>query len=328
MRRKFVTVAVLMVVLIAVLDIWAADPAPAPVKKDVVPADKMFVYKHSGGKPREIQVFFPPNHDPAKAKVPGVILFHGGGWAPGTGVDYFRDACQYFASRGLVAASATYQTLPKEGNGNLAYGAIKVPCTVDAKSAIRWMKQHAEELGIDPKKLIVGGGSAGGHIAVLATTNPGLNDPDDPKDIDTSVVAYMLFNPAFSKRDSETPDVDAMRYLKADFAPAIVFFGTQDGWYIHDYSLLHNRFKELKIENRIQLWIAVGQTHGFFCGDNNPWLEVCLVEADRFLASLGLLQGEPTAKPLADPEKRLRRIGPEEELVPYKTRKDDPFWNQ
>ena len=54
-------------------------------------------------------------------------------------------------------------------------------CISDAKSAIRWFKQHANELGIDPKRIIAGGGSSGGHVCLLATTNPGLNDPNDPK---------------------------------------------------------------------------------------------------------------------------------------------------
>ena len=47
------------------------------------PAGKRYVYKHSGGDPREIEVFFPPNHDPAKSRAPGLILFHGGNWEIG-----------------------------------------------------------------------------------------------------------------------------------------------------------------------------------------------------------------------------------------------------
>ncbi len=45
------------------------------------------------------------------------------------------------------------------------------------------------ELGIDPARVITGGGSAGGHISALATMNPGLDAPADPQDIGTSVAA-------------------------------------------------------------------------------------------------------------------------------------------
>ena len=76
------------------------------------PPGKPYVYKQSGGAPREMEIYFPPNHDPAKAHVPGVILFHGGAWTGGT-LSQFRNACGYFASRGLVAATVNYRMLSK-----------------------------------------------------------------------------------------------------------------------------------------------------------------------------------------------------------------------
>ena len=45
------------------------------------PAGKRYVYKQSAGEPREMEIFFPPNHDPAKSRAPGLILFHGGNWS-------------------------------------------------------------------------------------------------------------------------------------------------------------------------------------------------------------------------------------------------------
>ncbi len=59
-----------------------------------------------------MEIYFPPNHDPAKAKVPGMILFHGGAWLGGS-LDEFRDTCAYFASRGLVCATVDYQVSVK-----------------------------------------------------------------------------------------------------------------------------------------------------------------------------------------------------------------------
>ena len=200
----------------AVLPALAADQSIEPGKK--------FTYKQSAGAPQELEVYFPPNWKAGGPKVPGVLLFHGGAWAGGD-LSMLRPQCAYFASRGLVAITANYRML-KRGEGKISDAGVlenKRVCTTDAKSAIRWAKQHSDELGLDPQRLIVGGGSAGGHIAVLATTNPGLNDPQDAKDLDTSVAAYVLFNPALSGKDSVDPEVDALKHLTVKFAPAIMF---------------------------------------------------------------------------------------------------------
>lgn len=257
---------------------------------------KVFVYKQTGSKPQEMEVYFPPNWDPAKNKVPGLIMFHGGGWGGGT-LDQFRYACRYFASRGLVAATVNYQraskmdTAPNESR--------KRVCITDAKSAIRWMKQHATELGIDPARIITGGGSAGGHICMLATNNPGLNDPADPKEVDTSVVAYLLFNPAFSADDSADAEVDVLKHLKATLPPAILFFGTKDSWKKGSDTAL-KRLKDLG-NSTTELWLAEGQAHSFF--NRPPWQDLTIAEADRFLVRQGLLSGEPALAAPATGEK-------------------------
>jgi acetyl esterase/lipase len=263
------------------------------------PPGKPYIYKESAGKPRQMEIYFPPGHDPAKAKVPGMILFHGGSWTGGS-LGQFRIACAYFASRGLVCATAEYQMLSKADAAKLPAGETrKRVCVTDAKSAIRWFKQHAGELGIDPQRLITGGGSAGGHISALATMNPGLNDPADPKDIDTSVVAYVWFNPAFATDDDKDPEIDILRYLKADLPPAIAFFGDKDPWK-KGWDTAHAKWKALGTKT-IDLQIAPGQSHSFF--NNGPWQTVTLIAADQFLVKQGLLSGEPLKTMPASGEK-------------------------
>ena len=253
------------------------------------PPGKPYIYKESAGKPRQMEIYFPPGHDPAKAKVPGMILFHGGSWTGGS-LGQFRIACAYFASRGLVCATAEYQMLSKADAAKLPAGETrKRVCVTDAKSAIRWFKQHASELGIDPQRIITGGGSAGGHISALASMNPGLNDPADPKDIDPSVVAYVWFNPAFATDDHKDPEIDILRHLKADLPPAIAFFGDQDPWK-KGWDTAHAKWKALGTKT-IDLQIAPGQSHSFF--NNGPWQTVTLIAADKFLVKQGLLSGEP-----------------------------------
>ncbi|PAW89035.1 MAG: hypothetical protein B9S26_09350 [Opitutia bacterium Tous-C4FEB] len=263
------------------------------------PPGKPYIYKQSAGKPRQMEIYFPPNHNPAKSKVPGMILFHGGSWGGGS-LSQFRIACAYFASRGLVCATAEYRKLSAAEAEQLPPGVTKKrACVTDAKSAIRWFKQNAAELGIDPRRVIAGGGSAGGHISALATMNSGLNDPADPQEFDTGVVAYLWFNPAFSAGDKEDPEIDILRHLKADLPPAIVFFGDKDGWK-KGWDVAHAKWKSLGTET-IDLQIAPGQSHSFFNSD--PWQTVTLIAADRFLAKHGLLKGEPTKARLASGER-------------------------
>lgn len=249
---------------------------------------QQFVYKHSAGRPQEIEIFLPPNHDPAKQTVPGVLLFHGGGWHLGD-MATLRPLCNYLASRGLVAATANYRMMtPRESKSPES---DKRVCVVDAKTAIRWFKKRAAEFGFDPDRLIVGGGSAGGHIAMLATTNPGLDDPDDPEElrgIDTGVVAYLLQNPAFQESDRKAPDIDILAHARKGMAPAWVTFGTEDGWK-EGWDAVHPRL--VAVGQEIEYWLAEGQGHSFFA-KHPAWDVASRISADRFLVKLGLLTGE------------------------------------
>ncbi len=256
-----------------------------------VPQGRVYVYKQVDGVNREMEIYFPKGERTSKKPAAGIILFHGGGWGGGSRVA-FAYQCNYFASRGMVAATVTYRLRTKEDRAALAEGqSTKRVCIPDVKSAIRWFKQHAKELGVDPNRIVAGGGSAGGHISLLGTTNPGLNDPNDAKGIDTSVAAYVLFNPALSKSDAEDPEVDFMRHLKADFGPAIVFFGSEDKWLINGWTPAVAKMKSLGITS-VETQIAEGQTHAFF--NKQPWKDITLIAADRFLTKLGYLQGKPT----------------------------------
>jgi acetyl esterase/lipase len=260
------------------------------------PAGKPYIYKQSAGEPREMEIFFPPNHDPAKSRAPGLILFHGGNWVGGS-LAQFRIACAYFASRGMVCATANYRMLAKAEAKKLPPGVSrKRVCVTDAKSAIRWFKQHASELGFDPERLVVGGASAGAHISALATLKPALNDPADPKDVDIRPVAYLWFNPAFSPDDANDPEIDIQRHLMADMPPTLVFFGDKDPWK-KGWDAVHAKMSSQGI-NIVEFQLTPGQDHGFF--NKEPFQPMTLIAADRFLARLGLLSGKPTiqSKPL------------------------------
>ena len=270
---------------------WAGDRA----FKDA-PDGQLHVYTRSGGQDRQLEMFFPPDHDPAGERVPGLILFHGGGWSGGSR-DQFRATCAYFASRGLVTATADYRMLTRAEAGALPDGhSRKRVCATDAASAVLWLKANADRFGIDPDRIITGGGSAGGHISALATLNPNLREPGGAADIDTSVVAYLWFNPAFSPDDKTDPEIDVLPHLTADLPPAIVFFGTDDRWK-NGWDAAHRRLRDLGVDT-VDLRLAEGQPHGFF--NRDPWWTICHIAADRFLVDLGLLQGVPSLTPPDD----------------------------
>ena len=98
--------------------------APLFAAEDSTPPGKAYVYKHSAGKPRQMEIYFPEDHDPAGKKVPGVILFHGGGWGSGSLLQ-FRAACQYFASRGLVCATAEYRKNTPTNSGSIRHVSLR-----------------------------------------------------------------------------------------------------------------------------------------------------------------------------------------------------------
>ena len=259
-------------------------------RSDDIPEGKIYTYKEEDGVTREMEIHFPKDHDAATELVPGIIMFHGGGWGGGKR-DQFRYLCHYFADRGLVAATVSYRLATKADNGK---GSRKRVCITDAKSAIRWYKKNAETLGVDPQRIIAGGGSAGGHVSLLATTNPELNDPQDNREHDTSVVAYLLFNPALGMADAKDSEVDFLQHIRPDFSPAIVFFGSEDEKWLKGWNAAYEKMQLLNIHS-VEVWIAEDQEHSFF--NKQPWQDMTIRASDEFLKDLGLIKGEPTLVP-------------------------------
>lgn len=293
--KQLVSLATMAAALWPVITDTTNADAPDDQAEETTAPGQSFAYKTSGDQPRRLEVYFPPDHNPAQTKIPAIIFFHGGGWQGGD-LTQFRAACRHFAERGLVAVTAEYRMHPKgTPDFNESGESRKRVCITDAKSAIRWLKTKAAEFGIDPQKIIAGGGSAGGHLAVLATRQTGLDDPSDDTSIDTKAVAYVLFNPAFEQKDQSDREVDALQHIGGDMAPAIVFFGDQDSAWLPGWDAVHARLAEAGA--RVEYWQAPGHKHGFF--NRTSRQRTLLQKADRFLASLGLLQAREEDAPAA-----------------------------
>lgn len=89
---------------------------------------------------------------------PALIFIHGGSWSKGKRSDYLPYLLDY-AQKGYVTVSISYRLA----------GVAKFPAALqDVQDAVRWIREHAGEYGINPEKIALVGGSAGGHLAMMA----------------------------------------------------------------------------------------------------------------------------------------------------------------
>lgn len=234
---------------------------------------KTYDYKKTDSQTLRLDVFTPGKSLAGNNLHPVIILFHGGGWVRGDRSQMHWQS-RYFAEHGLVAVTADYRFIGSI-NGD------KEICIMDAKSAIRWVKSHAAELKIDTSKIIIGGGSAGGHLATMAVLNQSINDPQDDTRISASANALVLFNPAYSLMNDQT--LEPFVYIRPHLPAMISYFGSKDKWKEPAISL-NKMWKEKG--NRAELWIAEDEKHAFF--NKSPWNMATCSNALHFLGELGL----------------------------------------
>lgn len=150
----------------------AVTPSPA-----TLPGAQSQTYRTASGRDLRAHVFSPT--DAGKPR-PAVLFFFGGGWRVGN-VSVFADRARAFAEQGgYVAIVADYRVSCRDNT--------TVPDSVaDAAAAFAWVRAHARDLNIDPKRIVLSGGSAGGHLALMATLHAAANEKP---------VAMVLYNPA------------------------------------------------------------------------------------------------------------------------------------
>ncbi|MGE9291868.1 MAG: alpha/beta hydrolase fold domain-containing protein [Puniceicoccales bacterium] len=259
--------------------------------KDGFP-DEYRVYKTVNGDVLDLHIFYPENHQPSEKRA-AIVFFHGGAWRSGD-PSRFYPQCEYLVERGMVAISAKYRLSSKGGSK-------PKECVTDAKSAIRWVRGHADELGIDSNRIAAGGGSAGGQMAAATATAKAFDDPNDDLTVNCRPNALVLFNPvidngpgpnsfAHGRVAAYWEDFSPLHNLSGETPPTLIIVGSQD---TASTPAACEAFQE-KMEslgNRCDLLIYEGQSHGFYF--KKPAFRSTTKEAmAQFLRSIGFIDNE------------------------------------
>ncbi len=217
---------------------------------------------------------------------PAAIFFFGGGWRNGN-PKQFHQHCLHLAGKGFVAMSADYRVKSR-------HNTMPWDSTEDALAAVKWVHTHAGELGIDPKRVAAGGGSAGGHLAAAtATLGKGKEIPE----------ALILFNPALNLLYKELPekieadraklkDISPFHHIAKNLPPSVIFHGDKDTSVPYPSIVEFVEKAEKLGAKKPLLHTYEGRPHTFFnYGKNdNKDYEDTIVKMDAFLVELGWLK--------------------------------------
>ncbi len=117
------------------------------------------VYHKAGGRDLTLDLYVPRG---STSPVPVLVYYHGGGWVVG---DRHSSSLQVlpYLERGFAVANVSYR---------LAESALAPAAVVDAVCAFRWVVRNAAEYNMDPRRVVMTGHSAGGHLALIVGTLP------------------------------------------------------------------------------------------------------------------------------------------------------------
>jgi len=212
--------------------------------------------------------------------LPTVLLIHGGGWVGGTKEGTLMMALPYL-EMGLAVVNVEYR---------LAKSSLAPAAVEDCRLALRWVFKNAKEYGFDTTKVIVTGGSAGGHLALMTGMLEAADGFDMPTDWDYSGVqpkAAVIINwygitdvkdllagpnkqnyavywigSQFHK-DELAQRVSPLTYVRKTLPPILTIHGDKDGLVPYDHAVrLHAKLTAAGVPN--QLITVPGGNHGGF----------------------------------------------------------------
>lgn len=230
---------------------------------------KNIEYKNVNGKSLQLDIYKPRG---LVKPAPLLVFIHGGGWTGGKREDYLVYLVA-FAKMGYTTATVSYR---------LVKDSVYPACAEDIRDAVQWLFKNGETYNYDPDRIAVIGGSAGGHLALLAAY--GWHKPGDSNDTSMPVSARRikavvdLYGPTdltttFAQTNStvtrfighsykEAPELfteaSPIHYLDKDDPPTMILHGTSDETVpISQSDELKARLDALDIPNvyiRMPLW--------------------------------------------------------------------------
>lgn len=266
-----------------------------PLHAKIAGPNRSVEYKVIGDTRLNLHIFNPEGFKPSDKRA-AIVFFFGGGWSGGTPAQFYQQA-RGLADLGMVAISAEYRVRSR-------HKTTPFECVKDGKSAIRWVRQHAQELGIDPERIVAAGGSAGGHVAACTALIEGHEE--DGEDASVSVVpnAMILFNPVIDTTEKgygiskvgkeRKTEISPCHHVRKGLPPTLVFHGTAD-----EAVPIENvqRFTRLMKEagNQCTLVAFEDKRHGFFNGSwfrpnsNDIDFKLTMEKSIAFITDLGFL---------------------------------------
>ncbi len=213
------------------------SPFPSQETNEVtpltLPGAEPFIFKKVGDLELRLHVVKPRDWK-ASDKRACLVTFFGGGWTSGTPARSITYA-KWAAKCGLVGVAPDYRTRKR-------FDARPEDCVADGRAAVRWIQDHATELGIDPAKIVVQGQSAGGHVAAWTA----IPDPVTPETASDPVpnpapAGLILLWPVtdtgtngyggpkrFGNDESRANNLSVTRRMPTKMPPTLVFHGTAD----------------------------------------------------------------------------------------------------
>jgi acetyl esterase/lipase len=237
--------------------------------------ERDIVFSNPDGERLELDLARPKD----SVKAPAILCIHGGGFRAGTRQGY-DGLCIRLAERGFVAATVTYRLAPK----------YPFPAAVyDVKAAVRWLRAHHTEYGIDPSKIGVTGDSAGGHLAQFLGVTAGLPEfegtggcadqssavqcvvnrygPSDftksyGKSVDAAEVLPLFLGGDLATARPQHIRASPLNWATPDAAPTLLLHGTEDKYVAYEQAVwMRDRLQACGVET--QLLTFEGAGHGF-----------------------------------------------------------------
>lgn len=250
-----------------------------------------FVYKNVDGVELEMVMYKPLTS--SNLKLPAIVFFFGGGWVKGD-PSQFNLQAEYLATRGIFVFCPDYRTQSR-------HSTTPFESVQDAKTAIRYLKIHGEELGIDVNKIVASGGSAGGHLAACTAVIDNINEATDDLTVSSVPLLLVLFNPVVDtgkkgygqeKLAGREFELSPVHHITPNVPETLIMHGKADTTV--PYENVH-RFNYLMKQqgNKSTLVGYKKQGHGFFNYSKSPkYFKKTLAKTESFLDEHNLLKGE------------------------------------